>query len=121
MAKIVARYGNKFWGVVGFELLGSIILLGCALFIASSWSHSMPWYTSFFLSVGIISSFSLFFLTFGNLSLINSLSKMMFEIASLSAVSLVFVAIGNWPVVSLIITGYVVEMIGTLLGMPKDG
>jgi hypothetical protein len=46
---------------------------------------------------------------------------MMFGIASLGAVSLVFVVLGNWPLVSLVITGYVVETIGTLMGMPKDG
>jgi hypothetical protein len=121
MAKIVTRYGIKFWGVLGFELLGSIILLGIALFFAANMGRSPQWFEGFFLAIGMISSISLLILTFGNFGMINSLSKIVFEIAIVSAVSLAFMAIGNLPILSLVITGYAVVMIGALLGMPKDG
>ena len=121
MAKIVTRYGIKFWGVLSFELLGSIILLGIALFFAANMGRSPQWFEGFFLAIGMISSISLLILTFGNFGMINSLSKIVFEIAIISAVSLAFMAIGNLPILSLVITGYAVVMIGALLGMPKDG
>lgn len=121
MAKIVTRYGIKFWGVLGFELLGSIILLGIALFFAANIGRSTQWFEGFFLAIGMISSISLLILTFGNFGLISSLSKIVFEISIVSAVSLAFMAMGNLPILSLVITGYAVVMIGALLGMPKDG
>lgn len=121
MAKIVTRYGVKFWGVLGFELLGSIILLGTALFFAAGMGRTTAWFEEFFLAIGMISSVSLLILSFGNFGMINSLSKIVFDISIVSAVSLAVIAIGNWPVLSLVITGYVVVMIGALLGMPKDG
>ena len=120
MAKLVAKTSNKFWGVLGFELLGSIILLAISYSIGHTWSSGWQWWQTISLAIGTIGSLSLIFLTLANFAMINSLSRTIMRVAMITAVALVVIVAGNWSWVGLAGVGYVLVLIGSLWGMPRD-
>ncbi|HUB92426.1 MAG TPA: hypothetical protein VL945_00535 [Candidatus Saccharimonadales bacterium] len=111
---------DKIWGVLGFEFVGSIFFLSVALTAGLTWTGSWQWWQTILFGVGLVGSVSLFFMCFGNFGLMKRISMTIMKTAMVTAVALVAISAGDWPLIGLTLVGFILTFMGASWGMPKE-